>query len=236
MFKEAIMSNRKSNYKGIIFTYFLFVSFYAQAQYQDKGYVKEYAKNFSELNPVLLRDAYPVVANNSMNEYKIYSQDGSLEKIIADEYKNSIEIKTFKEFNNDWDLEISAKNTQPIMEGDVVLLTFYMRTISSITSSKLGFTRVYFQQPSPPWEKVLNENITSDDKWRKFQLSFTSPRDFKTGEGGLYFALGYSKQTIQLADITLTNLGTNVKQQDVPLQKFIPGEQESVTPGTSTLR
>jgi hypothetical protein len=231
MFKKTIMSNRKNNYKGIIFVCFLFISFYSSAQYQNKNYLKEYANDFKEFNSVLLRDAYPVIGNNSMNEYKIFSRDGSLEKVSSEEYKNIIEIKTFNEFNNDWDLEINAKNVQPIMEGDVVLLTFYMRTVSSIASSKLGFTRVYFQEPSPPWEKVLNENITADSEWRKYQLTFTSPRDFKIGEGGLYFALGYSKQTIQLADITLTNLGTNVKQLDIPTQRFVPGQQEPIAVG-----
>jgi hypothetical protein len=212
--------HKKTYLLGLLLSLLLQVTY---AQNQDKEYLKEQSKDFKDIPAYLLRDAYPVLEKGFMNNFKISSSNGALKNIpAADSYKNILEVKTSKAFNNDWDVEMNVRNTQPVLEGDVLLLTFYMKTVSSGVPSGQGFTRIYFQQSSAPWEKVFNINITADSTWRKYQLAFVSTRDYNIGEGGLYFALAYSKQVIRFADIQLVDLGANVQASEIPVLNFLP--------------
>ncbi|MFN3404282.1 MAG: glycoside hydrolase family 44 protein [Cytophagaceae bacterium] len=216
----------------IIFKYILRITFvllilpvsFVKAQYQDKSYLKEFQKDFTSVKPAHLRDAYPVMKKGILNEMFLTSAHGTVSKIdpAGTDYKNIVEIKTLKEFNNEWDIELTSRNSGPILEGDVLLLSFYMKTIASKTDNKYGFARVYFQKPSPPWEKSFNEGITSDGQWRQYIIPVKSSKNYEPGEGVLSFALGFSYQTIQIADLHLLNLGANVRMNELPVQRFDP--------------
>lgn len=202
-----------------------------QAQNQNKEYLAEYKNDFKDVPSFLLRDAYSVLAKGAMKEFSLSSPNAKLAVLPSREtYRNVVEIKTERSFNNDWDAEMNVKNAQPVLEGDVLLLTFSMRVQTSGVPSGLGFTRIYFQQSSAPWEKIFNTNITADSSWRKYQLVFTSNRDFDIAQGGLYFALGYSKQIIEFADIHLMNLGAGIKASEVPVLNYVPGPSTKEVP------
>ncbi len=216
---ERMLAGRKKY--GLILLLSFAIGYSAIAQNQDKEYLNTNKQDFKDLPSFLMRDAYPVLGKDFMKEFKLSSTHAKLNTIPASgPYKNTIEVKTEKSFNNDWEAEMNVKNAQPVLEGDVLLLTFYMKTKTSGVPSGLGFTRIYFQQSAAPWEKVFNVNITADSSWRKYQLSFVAARDYNIGEGGLFFALGYNKQCINFSDIHLVNLGAGVSTTDVPELNF----------------
>lgn len=195
-------------------------------QKPEQGFVNEVRSYYSEVNPELFRDARRVMKPNFMKEIKAYGSGiqegkGSSKPISVKQFSTALEIETHDVFYNDWDVEIGAPCQFPIFENDLIYITFWIKCLGSRDESNQGTARVYLQQNGPPWQKSADVNVLAGSEWVQYKIPFRAKyQHYEATQAAIGIALGYSHQTIQIADIRVTNLGTFCSEDDLPKTKF----------------
>ena len=172
------------------------------------------------------RYATRVLPEGFMNDYNAYGagvREGKASSKVVEVpgFKRVIEIETHDIFYNDWDVEIGTPTAFPILQNDVVYLTFWIKCLGARNESNEGFTRVYLQQNGDPWLKSADVNIRAGSEWVQYRIPFHAKfQNYEPKQAAVAFALGYSHQTLQIADVQICNLGTGLVASDLPGTKF----------------
>ena len=116
---------------------------------------------------------------------------------------------------NPWLAQISTLTVLPVKQGEVVLLSFYVRTIESKNEGGKGRFTVYFGIPDGP-EQTVAQEVVAGAKWVKVQIPARVAADYEAGKAMLNLDLGYEPQLLEFADIKLTNFGTKAKMSELP--------------------
>ena len=196
------------------------------AQEVDQAYVNELVKYYPDVKKEVFRDARRVIKKDFMKDYKAYGDGvvagkGSSKKISVKGFKDAYEIETHDVFYNDWDVEVGSPADFPIFENDLIYITFWIRCLGSRDESNQGYARVYLQQNGPPWQKSADVNIVAGSEWIQYKIPFRAQyQHYKAKEAAVAFAMGYSHQTLQIADVKVSNLGTFVQESDLPRTRF----------------
>ena len=99
--------------------------------------------------------------------------------------------------------QLNLRNTTPVNEGDLLLLEFNVRSIGG--EGQVGGTF----EDTTTFEKSLFQGISVTEDWARIQLPFTSINNYGIGEATFGVILGYEAQTVQVADLRLTNYGAS---------------------------
>lgn len=116
---------------------------------------------------------------------------------------------------NPWVTQISTLTAQPVKQGDVVLVSFYVRTIESKNEGGKGRITVYFGIPDGP-EQTVAQEIVAGAKWTQVQIPARVAADYEAGKAMLNLDIGYEPQVLEIADIKLTNFGAKAKVSELP--------------------
>ena len=116
---------------------------------------------------------------------------------------------------NPWLAQISTVTTQPVKQGDAVLVSFYVRTIESKNEGGKGRFTVYFGIPDGA-EHTIAQEIVAGTKWTKVQIPARVAADYEAGKSMVNLDLGYEPQMLEFADINLTNFGAKTKLSELP--------------------
>ncbi len=90
----------------------------------------------------------------------------------------------------------------PVVEGDLLLVDFYMRALNGA-----GVFTVNFELAGAPHTKSLAQGVTASPDWQRIQLPFTAVESYAVGAANLTLHLGGSEQTLQFANFQLLNYG-----------------------------
>lgn len=202
--------------------------FNVSAQFQDPEYAKKAMEWYPEIDKEKFRYISPVMEEGFMEDYKAYGEGvdagkASSKKVEIDGFDNVIEVETHDVFHNDWDVEVGAPNDHVILQHDVIYITFWIRTLESRDESNQAFARVYLQQNGSPWLKSKDVNVVAGSDWVQYRIPFHAQfQNYKPEEAAVAFALGQSHQTVQIADMRISNFGdgTNFKDDWLPGTKF----------------
>ncbi len=206
----------------IIIIQVLFLYNQVHAQYQNPQLVAWVGNTF-QLNAEITRYAENPLDESFVDQFQIYgSASGQSEftRTTGEGFDKVLDFNTKGRVANVWDIEVNAKTKNPVLEGDVLFISFYMRTLYSKDESGAGFAHVYFQQASPPWSKSVHQQVTAAGDWVHYKIPFVSQQDFLPGEASLNFGLGFGDQHIQIADPKLVNFGQNVAKDVLPRTSF----------------
>ena len=130
-------------------------------------------------------------------------------------FKQAINARVQERPDNPWTIQISTLTTQAVKAGDVVLVSFYVRTIESKNPEGKGHFTVFFGVPEGP-EQTVGMEVDAGAKWTKVQIPATVAADYEAGKSMLNLDLGYEPQVLEFADIKLLHYGRAVKESDLP--------------------
>lgn len=214
--------------RHILYIVFGFLSLSLRAQDKNfKEFREEAEKAYPSVEASNFRYATPVMKDGFMAErYKAYGEGinkgkGSSKFIKVDRFKTAVEVETHDVFYNDWDVEVGCPIDFPVFQNDLVYITFWIKCLGSRDESNQGFTRVYLQQNGPPWLKSADVNVLAGSEWVQYRIPFRAQfQNYAKGEAAVAFALGYSHQTLQIADVRITNFGSSVSEDELPGTQF----------------
>jgi hypothetical protein len=135
-----------------------------------------------------------------------------------DQHQPTLQLITKTKVKTLYHAQLVAITDQPVTKGDVLLLSFDMRTLASETDE--GYLRVIF-------EKRMEGNFFKSLKtviclgksrgWQRINLPLEIPEDYPAGGAQVTFGPGIVEQTIELANFKLTNVGSEIPIQSLPV-------------------
>lgn len=162
----------------------------------------------------------PVDATETFKLIGTKANDAQLTIVHADNpnFKRAIRLRTLVQPTQPYDIQLSARNTQPIAKGDALLASFWVRSIGApAQKGSAGFT---FEQGSPDYKRSFGYEVSAGPEWKRFDFPFKSLDTYAVGEAVMNFRLGYAPQTIEIGGIALMNYATGVPLESLPATKL----------------
>ena len=158
-----------------------------------------------------LPPATSLVSERGIAAFTLSGKDGTA-KLLAD----TQQIRTVTRPANPYNLQLGAKTTAPIKEGDHLIAIVWARGTELPAGSDEARTEFVVEMPREPYTKSVTYPIAVGAAWQKFYIPFTAKLDHAPGDANVLFRAGYEPQVIELAAFQLLNYGTAVAAKDLP--------------------
>ncbi|MDR6562306.1 MULTISPECIES: endo-1,4-beta-xylanase [unclassified Arcicella] len=133
-------------------------------------------------------------------------------------FSKAYRISTVNQSGNDsFVLRYGIDST--VRKGDVILLSFYSRSIQSKRETGESFMEIAldrFVGGKYNWPPLFERGISFGSKWILTQIPFIAGRDVDKGEMALMIKSGKFPQVFEIGGISLINYKQSVKIQDLP--------------------
>lgn len=131
-----------------------------------------------------------------------------------------LQLTTLAPADNTWDLQISARSKFPTQMGDVMLIVFEGRMISSKDETGKAMVNVVFERAGPNYDKSLFQNVALDPEWKTYYLPFKAQNSFDPGEAQINFQIGFKPQQLEIKNLLFYNYQKRQKLEDLPKTKY----------------
>ncbi len=144
---------------------------------------------------------------------------------IADQsFTKAIRCATGPNIANFWDTQIQFPSVGGITTNDVILVTFFARTISTIQESGEGALTVVIEHKTT-YEKEISHKVLIGSEWKQYYASVKVKSTWSTSDVRYAFFTGYSSQTIEVADVQFLNYKNTISIDDLPVSEITyPGQ------------
>ena len=129
-------------------------------------------------------------------------------------FAHALRVQTIDQPANLWNLQLSARSAADLKKGDVLLASFRLRCAESPAGE--AHAVFVYELGKDPYTKSVEFPASVGAKWKRFVIPFSAHMDLPAGEANINFQLGFAPQTVEIADVSVINYGTNVKLKDLP--------------------
>jgi len=142
---------------------------------------------------------------------------GSSEVVAAEGpgFSRAVRITT-AERGQPWDVVAVAAIPRPVARGDVLLLSFWSRTLRTRDESGQGVFRASVGMSVPPWTKSLERTLTVGREWQQFLLPFRSRDSYAARGMSVELAAGQVVQSLEFGGLELLSYGDRLTVADLP--------------------
>jgi len=130
---------------------------------------------------------------------------------------------------NTWDAQIKFPAVAGINDGDVILVAFYARTISSIDETGNGFLMVCIEH-NTTYAKQIYYRIAIGSEWKLYYAPLKSAATLATAAVNYAFHVGFPSQTIEVADVKFINYRNSLTVNDLPVTEITYHGREEDAP------
>ncbi len=121
-----------------------------------------------------------------------------------------------KERGDSWDFQVGAGLPKHVDSGEVMVLTFWARTIRTVDESEQGVFRAAVGLSREPWTKSLESTLAVGSDWTQFVLPFRSRDSYDPGGMSMALEVGSTVQSIEFGDVRLVSYGDRVSLDALP--------------------
>lgn len=140
-------------------------------------------------------------------------------KIDSLSFSKVFKYTTLNDVANAWDAKFTFVPNSHVAAGDVLLVTFFARTASSIQETGEGFVNVCIENKTN-YDKILYHTISVGAEWKQYFVPVKSLLSLPINNLGCSFHLGFSSQSIELAEIQFINYNKSLTVSDLPSTKI----------------
>ncbi|MFB9327072.1 fibronectin type III domain-containing protein [Paenibacillus aurantiacus] len=142
---------------------------------------------------------------------------GTMESVTAEgqSFAEALRFRTVTQPASTYLLQYVLPIDAPIAKDDVLLATFYARTVSSTVETGEGQMALVLEKTGT-WEKSLTETVAIPTQWKKFIVPIRAAVDMPKGQSQLALRLGFKPQTVEIGGLTLTNFMKAVTFDQLP--------------------
>jgi hypothetical protein len=118
---------------------------------------------------------------------------------------------------NPWDVQATIPVPQPVAQGDILLVAYYVRVETPPEGSTTGvITQAGVQVAKAPYTALASEPSTPTGKWNVYYASGVVDVDHAKNTLVVVLHLAATNQTLDLGPIFLFNLGPNWDRSKIP--------------------
>jgi endo-1,4-beta-xylanase len=115
-----------------------------------------------------------------------------------------------------WGVQLAAETNLPIRRGDVLLVSYFLKGLSSTDESGQVAVTAHVQQNRAPHTKLATLPGQTAEQWRHIVRSFVADRALDASENNFVFHLGYAAQTFLIGGVELLNYGPDADLTAMP--------------------
>ena len=119
---------------------------------------------------------------------------------------------------NVWGVSLQSVLPQSFRKGEVLLARIQARARQSSTGE--AFASLLFEESQHPYGKALAGPVSVGPQWEEFFFPFVLDRDYAAGCAQVALSLGFPKQSIELAHLTLLRYPQSVDIKTLPATRF----------------
>jgi GH35 family endo-1,4-beta-xylanase len=174
---------------------------------------------------------------DSAAAFKLSANAGEFAKmstasVSGQPFKSALRIEVARKPQRSGDVQIAAPVDAAVASGDVLLVSFWMRSgTAGEATLDAGFRAVPGAAAAPGaaggrgrgmfgGQPALSAPAVAGTAWKKVQFPFALTRAYNQAEAELYFTLGLRQQTVEIGGIELLNYGTAKKVAELPFTKL----------------
>jgi GH35 family endo-1,4-beta-xylanase len=131
-------------------------------------------------------------------------------------FQQAVRLTNRQRMRQFWDFQISVTVPPAVRKGEVMLVQFWARTLSSADETGEGRVEVYFQKNSPDFAKDLSKTVSVAKAWAPYHYPFVISTDRAAGETALCFGTGFNLQAIEIAAVRLLRFPAGVTTAQLP--------------------
>lgn len=145
-------------------------------------------------------------------------------------FTDALRFESLRDLGPPFAVQLRAMIRRPLAKGDVGLVRFYARAISSADESGAGRIAASVQRGLGFGRGAASETFSPSGEWTEFLMPFWCERDYGPFEGALTFSLGFRKQTLEIGGLDVLYYGTKVAFNDIPRTRFTYAGREADAP------
>jgi len=119
------------------------------------------------------------------------------------------QVSVKKRKRNPWDVAIRIPMSTSIEKDDVILMSFWARTVKPQKGNEAGDITVSIQKNSEPYDSVFNERLDIGKEWKLYSVSGKAGLDYNADKTNINFNLAHAKQKLEFGQFYIMNLGKN---------------------------
>jgi len=135
-------------------------------------------------------------------------------------FTRALRLRTTRRPNLPYDVQLAGSALSGVKKGDVLLATFYVRTLQGQAETGEARTEFVFERGEAPHTKAVAVDVhvpPAAKGWARFDVPFQAVEDLPAALARVSFRLGYDPQAFEIGGIRLLNYGSGtVTVQDLP--------------------
>jgi hypothetical protein len=135
--------------------------------------------------------------------------------VAGQPFNEALRLAVKQGSDHEWAVQLEAFTSAPVVEGDVLLATFYLRAETPQEGSA-GETEFVFELGQAPYSKSIQYPIQMAGDWVRAQVRFKAARAYAAGEAHVLFRLGYDPQVMDIGGVTVESFGKQVPLSTLP--------------------
>ena len=136
--------------------------------------------------------------------------------VTGQPFQQALRLTNLQRMQRFWDFQVIVPVPRAVRTGDVLLVQFWARTLSSADETGEGRVEVYFQKNSPDHHKDLSKTVGLAKVWAPYHYPFVVSADRAAGEAALCFGTGFNLQAIEIAQVGLQRFPAGVTTAQLP--------------------
>lgn len=179
-------------------------------EHKDEYDAQKVLSSLSGGETILDMSAVFSAASNS-NDLKI-----SQTEVKGEVFNRALTAETLVQPNNIYDIQLVIRPTRDIMAGEVAVLSYWARKISTTDESGMGYVGPCYEENYGDYTKLASNTQELDDNWRQyFVLLAPKVKNFTSDKSQFTLRFGFKPQTVQIADLKIVNYHDKYKYEDV---------------------
>jgi uncharacterized protein (TIGR03437 family) len=119
---------------------------------------------------------------------------------------------------NPYDFFLTGHAQQAITQGDLLVATVWIRSISAAYGN--AYTRFVVQEDQPPYAKSAEWFLSSGSDWKQFQIPFRAVKTNAADSYSIQFWISSGPQEIEIAGLQILNYGPSLRVKDLSLSNY----------------
>lgn len=136
-------------------------------------------------------------------------------KVQGQPFEEALHAEVKEASGSEWSVQAQARTAAPIEAGDLLLATFYVRSVAPQENGTTE-TQFVFELAREPWTKSVTYPIYLDEQWRMVQVRFAAKESYGAGEAQMIFRLGYDPETLEIGGAKVENFKKELKLLQLP--------------------
>ena len=137
--------------------------------------------------------------------------------ITGQTFTKGFKYTTGADVSNTYDGQVAFTKIAGIEANDVILVTFYARTLTSVQEFGDGSLIVCIELNKDPYTKQVYDIVSISKEWKQYFVRLQCKSTLALNEVTYSFHTGFASQSIEVADVKYLNYKQTLKLESLPV-------------------